>query len=78
MTLITRRRIFRFWTMGCISTHGVSVRIYSRRTKVLAPCVHAAPCKEGPKPTMMNAKLLELGCANAEGNDLDNEYAKRG
>jgi hypothetical protein len=60
--------------MGRISTtHGVSVRIYSRRTKALALC----PCKEGTKPTMVDAKLLELGSANAEGNDLDNKYAKR-
>jgi len=26
---------------------------------------------------MADAKLLELGCANAEGNDLDKKYAKR-
>jgi hypothetical protein len=31
----------------------------------------------GSQLTMFDAKLLELGCANAEGDDLDNKYAKR-
>lgn len=27
--------------------------------------------------TMIEAELLELGCSNAKGDDLNNKYAKR-
>lgn len=67
---------FRFWTVGRISTPGgaVSVRIYSRtrRAGVLVRHIY-----EGITHTMMDAKFLELGSANAEGNNLNHKYAKR-